>query len=240
MAAEGPRHLRGLGLLPQLFHLPLVAHGDSMNRVLKPLDERLQLPDPLFKSCEPVCESVVRALLIGRVGGGCGAPALLDHPIDEARQAGGAAGCAVAAGSLGRGLLSVPWNRTCSGGKPWYAGQACAGTGREVGGRARRSISAQAAKQSAPTRAVAVSSAPAAAAAAMPLVPRISTAAAAPTLGPTGSNPITATPISKATEARTEASRPAPRSSSQLRANWAQTAKMTSPPSRLRPFRPRI
>src|SRR6185503_9345876 len=81
-----------------------------------------------------------------------------------------------------------------------------------------RSTSAQDAKQRAPTAPVAVSRAPAAAVAATPFAPRMTTAAAAPRLGPTGSRPITATPIRSAVASRTELSTPIPWRTSQLRA----------------------
>ena len=68
--------------------------------------------------------------------------------------------------------------------------------------KTRRSARAQPAKQSAPTAPVAVSRAPAAATTATPLEPRISTAVAAPRLGPTGSRPIAAAAINRAIESK--------------------------------------
>ena len=102
-----------------------------------------------------------------------------------------------------------------------------------------RSASAQAAKQSAPTAPVAVSSAPAAATTATPLEPRISTAVAAPRLGPTGSSPTAAAAINSAIESSTETSTPTPSSTSQLRTTCAPVANITRTMTRLRLRKPR-
>lgn len=67
---------------------------------------------------------------------------------------------------------------------------------------------AQAAKQSPPSVPVTVRSSPAAAAAATPWLPRMSTAAAAPTVGPTGSCPSVTSAISTAVASSSEASTP--------------------------------
>ena len=69
----------------------------------------------------------------------------------------------------------------------------------------------------APIAAVAVSRAPAAAVIATPLAPRMTTAVATPSVGPTGSIPSTAAPISSAIESNQETSTPSPLSTSQLR-----------------------
>ena len=69
-----------------------------------------------------------------------------------------------------------------------------------------------------PAVAVAVSSTPAAAAVATPWAPRISTAAAAPRLGPMGSWPSVNVAISRAIESRIDTCTPNARSISQLRA----------------------
>ncbi len=84
-----------------------------------------------------------------------------------------------------------------------------------------------------------MSSAPAAASAATPFVPRMRTAAAAPRLGPTGKSPTTASPIRSAVESSTEALTPLQLSSSQLRAICSTTATQTRPMMRLRPRMPR-
>jgi hypothetical protein len=76
---------------------------------------------------------------------------------------------------------------------------------------------------------VAVKSTPAAAAAATPSLPRMSTAAAAPTLGPTGSWPSVTTAIKTAIASKKEASTPTACSSSQLRKICANTATSTKP-----------
>ena len=85
---------------------------------------------------------------------------------------------------------------------------------------------------------VTVSSTPAAAAAATPSPPRISTAAAAPTLGPTGSWPRVTTAISTAIASKNEAWTPTACSSSQLRRICAKTATQhEARPARLPPCR---
>jgi hypothetical protein len=84
---------------------------------------------------------------------------------------------------------------------------------------------------------VTVRSTPAAAAAATPSLPRISTAAAAPTLGPTGSWLSVTTAIRTAIASKNEASTPTARSSSQLRKIWAKTATSTKAITRLLWFR---
>ncbi len=82
---------------------------------------------------------------------------------------------------------------------------------------------------------VAVSSTPAAVAAATPCGPRISTAAAAPTLNPNGSWPSETTAMSTATASKTDASTPTAFSISQLRAICAKTAISTKATSRALP-----
>jgi hypothetical protein len=86
---------------------------------------------------------------------------------------------------------------------------------------------------------VAVSSTPAAATVATPCVPRISTVAAAPTLGPSGSWLIVTIAMSTAIESKIETATPADRSISQLRAICASTATTTRAIMRPRPLRSR-
>jgi hypothetical protein len=76
---------------------------------------------------------------------------------------------------------------------------------------------------------VAVSSTPAAAASATPPEPRITTTAAAPTLGPTGSWLSSTIAISTAVASNTLAGTPSACSISQLRPICANTATRTSP-----------
>jgi hypothetical protein len=82
---------------------------------------------------------------------------------------------------------------------------------------------------------VTVISTPAAAAAATPSLPRMSTAAAAPTLGPTGSWASVTTAISTAIASKNEASTPTACNSIQLRKICANTATSTKPTTRLPP-----
>ena len=112
----------------------------------------------------------------------------------------------------------------------------CAGVGSGLSQRtASRSSAAHAANVRPPTVPVAVSSTPAAVAAATPCGPRISTDAAAPTLSPNGSWPSETTAISTAMASKTDASTPTARSKSQFRAICANTAINTKPTSRTLP-----
>src|SRR4051812_250663 len=104
----------------------------------------------------------------------------------------------------------------------------------------RRSRPAQQANPSAPAVPVAVISTPAAADAATPSLPRIRTAAAAPTAGPTGSWPSVTTAISTAIASKNDASTPTACSSIQLRKIWQKTATRTQPTTRPPPLALRI
>ena len=92
--------------------------------------------------------------------------------------------------------------------------------GRAAGSRERRvcrpsrtsqSAAAQAAKHSAPAVPVAVSSTPAAATVATPCAPRMSTVAAAPTLGPRGSWLMVTIAMSTAIESKSDTATPVER-----------------------------
>jgi hypothetical protein len=84
---------------------------------------------------------------------------------------------------------------------------------------------------------VAVSSTPAAAASAGPFPPRMTTTAAAPTLGPIGSWLSVTIAIRTAIASSTDACTPTASSISQLRPIWANTATSTSAITPLRPCR---
>jgi hypothetical protein len=90
----------------------------------------------------------------------------------------------------------------------------------------------QAANDRPPTRPVAVASTPAAAAAATPLCPKMSTVAPAPTLGPTGSWPIATMAINTAMASKIDAFTPTACNNNQLRAICAKTAINTNRNSR--------